>query len=71
MGKRKACRILVGKPEGKRLLGRPTFRWVGNIKMYLRAIRWSGIEWIDLAQDRGQWKAHVATMMKFRGQNPT
>jgi hypothetical protein len=49
-----AYRILVGKSEGKRLLGRPRPSWVDNIEIYLRDIReeWDGIKWIDLAQDR-------------------
>jgi hypothetical protein len=47
--RRKFCRILVGKPEGKRPLGRPRRRWVDNIKIYLREIAWDGIDWIDLA----------------------
>jgi hypothetical protein len=50
--KRNAYRILVGKPEGKRPLGRPRRRWVDNIKMCLREIGWDGMDWIDLAQDR-------------------
>jgi hypothetical protein len=41
------CRILVGKPEGKRPLGRPRRRWVNNIKMDLRQIGWDGVDWID------------------------
>jgi hypothetical protein len=57
--KRNECRILVGKPEGKRPLGRPRRRWAGNIKMDLREIRWDGMDWIDLAQDRDQWRALV------------
>jgi hypothetical protein len=52
--KRNACRILVGKPEGKRPLGRPRLRWVDNIKMDLREIEWDGVDWIDMAQDRDQ-----------------
>jgi hypothetical protein len=52
--KRNAYRILVGKPEGKRPLGRPSRRRVNNIKMDLREIRWNGMDWIDLAQDRDQ-----------------
>jgi hypothetical protein len=52
--KRNAYRILAGKPEGKRPLGRPRRRWVDNIKMDLRAIRGYGKDWIDLAQDRDQ-----------------
>jgi hypothetical protein len=48
---RNVYRILVGKPEGKRPLGRPRYRWVDNIKMDLREIEWDGMDWIDLAQD--------------------
>jgi hypothetical protein len=47
-GKRNACRILVGKPEGKRLLGRLRRSWVDNIKMDLREIEWDCMDWIDL-----------------------
>jgi hypothetical protein len=54
--KRNAYRILVGKPEVKRPLGRPRGRWVDNIKMDLREIGWDGMDWIDLAQDRDQWE---------------
>jgi hypothetical protein len=50
-------RILVGKPEGKRPLGRPRRRWEDNIKMDLRKMGWGGRDWIDLAQDRNQWRA--------------
>jgi hypothetical protein len=53
--KRSAYRILVGKPKGKRPLGRPRHRWV-NINMDLRETGWGGMDWIDLAQDRDQWK---------------
>jgi hypothetical protein len=63
---RNACRILLGKPEGKRPLGRPRRRWVENIKMDLREIGWDGIEWIYLAQDRDQWRALVNTIMNLR-----
>jgi hypothetical protein len=49
----------VGKPEGKRPLGRPRCRWVGNIKMDLKEIGWGGMNWIHLAQDRYQWRALV------------
>jgi hypothetical protein len=52
--KRNGCGILVGKPEGKRQLGSPRRRLVGNIKMDLRERGWGGVDWIDLAQDRGQ-----------------
>jgi hypothetical protein len=51
--KRNAYRILVGKPEGKRPLGRPRRRWVDNIKKDLRVIEWDGVDWIDMAQWRG------------------
>jgi hypothetical protein len=59
-------RILVGKPEGKRPLGRPRRRWVDNIKMDLREIGWDGMDAIDLAQDRDQWRALVNTVMNLR-----
>jgi hypothetical protein len=64
--KRNAFRILVGKPEGKRPLGRPRRRWVDNIKMDLREIGWDGVYWIDLAQDRDQWRDVVNTVMNLR-----
>jgi hypothetical protein len=63
--KRIAYRILVGKPEGKRPLGRPRRRWVNNIKMDLGGIGWGGMGWIDLAQDRNQWRAPVNTVMNL------
>jgi hypothetical protein len=63
---RNAYRTLVGKPEGKRPLGRPRRRWVDNIKMELREIRWDGVDWIELAQDRDQWRALVNTVMNLR-----
>jgi hypothetical protein len=64
--KRNACRILVGKPEGNRPLGRPRCRWVDNIKIDIRGIVWDGMDWIDLAQDRDQWKDLVDTVMNLR-----
>jgi hypothetical protein len=64
--KRNAYRLLVGKPEGKRSLGRPRRRWVDNIKRYLREREWDGADWIDLAQDRDQWRALVNTVIKLR-----
>jgi hypothetical protein len=60
------CRILVGKPEGKRPLGRPRRRWEDNIRMDLGDIEWGGMDWIDLAQDRDQWRALVNTVMNLR-----
>jgi hypothetical protein len=52
--KRNSYRILVGKPEGKRPLGRPKRRWVDNIKTDFREMGWDSMDWIDLAQDRDQ-----------------
>jgi hypothetical protein len=63
---RNAYRTLVGKPEGKRPLGKPKHRWVDNIKMDLREIGWDGIDLIDLAQDRDQWRTLVNTVMNLR-----
>jgi hypothetical protein len=57
---------LVGKPEGKRQLGTPRPRWVDNIKMDLREIGYDSMDWIDLAQDRDQWRALVSTVMNLR-----
>jgi hypothetical protein len=64
--KRNAYRILVGKPEGKRPLGRSRRRWVDNIKMDLREIGWVGVDWIDMAQDRDHWRALVNTVLNLR-----
>jgi hypothetical protein len=58
-------KILVGKPEVKRPLGRSRRRWVNNTKTYLREIGWNGMDWIDLTQDRNQWRALVNTVMKL------
>jgi hypothetical protein len=64
--KRNACRVLVGKPEGKRPLGRPGRKWVEHIKMDLREIGWDSMGWIFLVQDRDKWRALVNTVMNFR-----
>jgi hypothetical protein len=56
---------LEGKPEGKRLLGRPRCMWVDNIKMDIREILWDGMAWIDLARDRGQFRALVNTVVNL------
>jgi hypothetical protein len=64
--KRNAYRTLVGKPEGNRPLGRPRCRWEDNIKMDLRETGWGGMDWIDLAQDRDQWKALVNTVVNLQ-----
>jgi hypothetical protein len=56
MGERRgAYKVLVGKTEGRRPLGRPRRRWEGNIKMDLQDVGWGGIDWIDLAEDRDRW----------------
>jgi hypothetical protein len=64
--KRNAYGILVVNPEGKRPLGRPRRRWVENIEMDLREIGWDGGDWIDLAQDRDQWRALVNAVINLR-----
>jgi hypothetical protein len=66
MGKRYAYRILVGKPERKRPLRRARPRWVDYSKMDFRETEWTGVDWINLAQDRDQWRALVNTVMKLR-----
>jgi hypothetical protein len=60
--KMNAYKIFVGKPEGMRPLGRPRRRWVDNIKLDLREIEWVGVDWIDLVQDKDQWRALVNTV---------
>jgi len=66
MGERRGMhRVLAGKPEGKRPLGRPRRRWEDNIKMGLREMGGGG-DWMELAQDRDRWRALVNTMMNFR-----
>jgi hypothetical protein len=67
MGKKiNAYRILVGKPDGKRPLGRPRRRWMDNIKMDLREIVWDGVDRLNMAEDRDQWRALVNTVLNFR-----
>jgi hypothetical protein len=63
--KRNAYRILVGKPEGKRPLGRPSCTWVEDIKINLREIGRGGMNWIDVDQDRDQWRAFVNMVMNL------
>jgi hypothetical protein len=62
---RNAYRLLVGKPEGKRPLGRPRGRWVDNIRMDLGEVGWGGEDWIGLAQDRDRWRALVNVVMNL------
>jgi hypothetical protein len=64
--RRNAYMILVGKPERKRPLGKPRCRWQDNIKVDLTDTGWGGVGWIDLAQDRDQWRALVNTVMNLR-----
>jgi hypothetical protein len=64
--KRNAYRLLVGKPEGKRPLGRPTRRWVDNIRMDLGEVGWDYVDWIGLAKDRNRWRALVNSVLNLR-----
>jgi hypothetical protein len=64
-GWRNAYRVLVGKPEGTRPLGRPRCRWEGNIEMHLNELRWGGMDCIHLAQDRDQWWAVMNVVMNL------
>jgi hypothetical protein len=67
MGEKKgARRVLVGKAEGKRLLGRRRHRWEDSIKMNLQQIKCEGVDWIHLNQDRGQWQALVSMVINLR-----
>ena len=59
-------RVLVGKPEGKRPLGRPRCRWEDNIKMDLKEVGGGCGDWLELAQDRDRWRALVSTVMNLR-----
>jgi hypothetical protein len=63
--RRGAYRILVGRPEGRRPLGRHRRRWEDNIKMDLKEVEW-GMDWIELAQDRDRWRALVNAVMNLR-----
>jgi hypothetical protein len=64
--KRNAYRLLVGKPEGKTPLGRPRHRWEDNIRMDLREVGWSDVDWIGLAQDKKRWRALVNSVLNLR-----
>jgi hypothetical protein len=64
--KRNAYRLLVGKPEGKRPPGRPTRRWVDNIRMVLGKVGWGDVDWIGLAKDRNRWRALVNSVLNLR-----
>ena len=64
--RRGVYRVLVGKPEGKRPLGRPRRRWEDNVKMDLQKVGRGGMDWIELAQDRDRWLALVNAVMNLR-----
>jgi hypothetical protein len=64
--KRTAYTILVGKPEGKRPLGRPRLRWKINIKIDFKEMGLGGMDWTHLTQDKDQWRALVRTIMNLR-----
>jgi hypothetical protein len=62
---RNVYKVLMGKPEGKRPLGRSRRRWEDGIRIDLRETGWGSVEWIQLAQDRDRWRAFVNTVMNF------
>jgi hypothetical protein len=64
--KRNAFRLLVGKPDGKRPLGRPRRRCVDNIRMDLGEVGWGDVDWIGLTQDRNRWRALVSSVLNLR-----
>jgi hypothetical protein len=64
--KRNVYRLLVGKPEGKRSLGRPRHRGVDNIRMDLGEVGWGDVDWIGLAQDKNRWRAVVNSVLNLR-----
>jgi hypothetical protein len=66
MGKRGVYRVLVGKLEGKKPIGRPRRRWEDNIKMDLQEVGYWGMDWIELVQDRDRWRALVNAVMNLR-----
>ena len=66
MERRDVYRVLVGKSEGKRPLGRPSLRWEDNMKMDLQEVRCGGMDWIELAQGRDRWREFLNAVMKLR-----
>jgi hypothetical protein len=65
MGRREVCRVLVGKPEGKRPLGRPRCRWEDNIRIDLQEVGCGGMDWIEIAKDSDKWQALVNAVMNL------
>ena len=63
---RRVYRVLMGKPEGRRLMGRPRRRWVDNIRMYVQEMGCGYMDWIGLAQDRDRWRTLVSSVMNLR-----
>jgi hypothetical protein len=68
--KRNVYRVLMGKPEGKRPLGRPRRRWENGITMDLREMDWGSVDWVELAQDRDRWQTVVNTVMNLQALAP-
>jgi len=64
--RRGAYRVLVGRPEARRPLGRPSLRWDDNIKMDLQDVGWRGVDWIAVAEDRDRWRALMNAVMNIR-----
>jgi hypothetical protein len=64
--KRKAYRLLVEKPEGRRPLGRPRRRWLDNIRLDPAEVGWGDVDWISLAQDRDRWRAVLNLVLNLR-----
>jgi hypothetical protein len=63
---RNVYKVLIGKPVGRRPLGRPRRRWEDGIRMHLREIDWGSVDWIQLAQDRDRWRVLVNRVMNLR-----
>jgi hypothetical protein len=64
-GERNTYRLLVGKPEGRRPLGRPRHRWLDKIRMDLVEVGWGDVDWIGLTQDRDRWRALVNSVLNL------